>query len=133
MQKLVKRKMHYETIMPVEAYHPEEDPLTEATKFWGVGLLIVSAGAVGSVFGGAPGGVAAAQTVRAIEHHFDLWDTMAEGEVERQNIEQANHDAMHETVVDIGEAIVDGVTTVLDAIDDANGNEPVSSKREGGG
>ena len=25
MQKLIKRKMHYETIMPVEAYHPEDD------------------------------------------------------------------------------------------------------------
>ena len=34
MQKLVKRKMHYETIMPVEAYECEDDPLSEDAEFW---------------------------------------------------------------------------------------------------
>ena len=133
MQKLVKRKMHYETIMPVEAYHPEDDPLTEETEFWGMGMLIVSAGVVGTALGGPLGGIAAAQAVRTANQYGDLWDTMAEGEFERQRIEQENDEALHQGIVNTVETIVDGVTTILDAIDDANGNEPVSSKREGGG
>ena len=34
MQKLVKRKMHYETIMPVEAYHPEDDTWQDDVSLW---------------------------------------------------------------------------------------------------
>ncbi len=35
MQKLMKRKMHYETIMPVEAYEGEEkDEVMEEIYFW---------------------------------------------------------------------------------------------------
>ena len=133
MQKLVKRKMHYQAIVPIEAYHTEDDPLMEEGEFWGMGMLIVQAGIVGTALGGPVGGVLASKGVRAANHYFDLWDNMVEGEAERQRLQQVNDEALRQGMVNIGEAIVDGVTTVLDAIDDANGNEPVSSKREGGG
>lgn len=112
MQKLVKRRMHYETIMPVEAYECEDDPLMEEAEFWGMGLFIVSAGIVGTALGGPLGGIAASQAVRAADHYFDLWDTMAEGEVERQRIEQENHDAMHNLISNTVDAIIEGANDV---------------------
>ena len=45
MQKLVKRKMHYETIMPVEAYHPEDDTWQEMLFLrWVWALRLLSLG-----------------------------------------------------------------------------------------
>ena len=42
MQKLVKRKMHYETIMPVEAYHPEDDTWKDEINNFFLGVGVVS-------------------------------------------------------------------------------------------
>ena len=42
MQKLVKRKMHYETIMPVEAYHPEDDTWEDEINNFFLGVGVVS-------------------------------------------------------------------------------------------
>lgn len=112
MQKLVKKTLHYETIMPVEAYECEDDPLTEETEFWGMKGLSSTIGFVVGVVAGPPAGFLAGLAVEGANHYGDLWDTMAEGEVERQNIEQANHDAMHNLVTtntDIGDAIIDFV------------------------
>ena len=117
MQKLVKRKMHYETIMPVEAYECEDDSLSEDAEFWGMKAFSASiAFAVGVVFG-PPAGFLAGTAVEAANHYGDLWDTMAEGEVERQNIEQENHDATHNAVVDINNGLGDAVIDFVGSID----------------
>ena len=117
MQKLVKRKMHYETIMPVEAYECEDDPLSEDAEFWGMKGFSASIGFVVGVVFGPPAGFLAATAVECANHYGDLWDTMAEGEVERQNIEQENHDAMHNAVVDINNAMGDAVIDFVGSID----------------
>ena len=117
MQKLVKRKMHYETIMPVEAYECEDDSLSEDAEFWGMKAFSASiAFAVGVVFG-PPAGFLAGTAVEAANHYGDLWDTMAEGEVERQRIEQENAEALHSAVVDINNGLGDAVIDFVGSID----------------
>ena len=115
MQKLVKRKMHYETIMPVEAYHPEDDTWQDDISLW----LTVA----GGVLARANPWVGASLAGAGVINHFfhdeivDGVEAMAEGEVERQNIEQANHDAMHNSAVDVNEAIGDAVIDFVGSID----------------
>ena len=108
MQKLVKRRMHYETIMPVEAYHPEDDTWQDEIS---LGLTIVGGvlAFVASPWVGV--GVAAAGVANHFFHDemVDGVEAMAEGEVERQNIEQANHDAMHDSIVSVIDTVIEGI------------------------
>ncbi len=121
MQKLVKRKMHYETIMPVEAYHPEDDTWQDEIS---LGLTIAGGGLA---FVACPW-VGVGVAVAGVANHFfhdemvDGVEAMAEGEVERQNIEQENHDAMHNAVVDINNVMGDAV---IDFVGDIDQDDPM--------
>ena len=57
MQKLIKRKLHYETIMPVEAYHPEDDTwqdeIADSITLAGCGAAIVTGSIPGIMLCGA--------------------------------------------------------------------------------
>ena len=107
MQKLVKKTLHYETIMPVEAYHPEDDTWQDDVSLW----LTVA----GGVLARANPWVGASLAGAGVINHFfhdeivDGIEAMAEGEVERQNIEQANHDAMHDAIVSVIDTVVEGI------------------------
>lgn len=107
MQKLVKRKMHYETIMPVEAYHSEDDTWQDDISLW----LTVAGGAVARLNPWVGVTIAGAGVINHFYHDeiVDGLEVMADAEVERQNIEQANHDAMHDTIVDIIDTVVEGI------------------------
>ncbi|MXY99529.1 hypothetical protein F4Y93_02365 [Candidatus Poribacteria bacterium] len=115
MQKLVKRKMHYETIIPVEAYHPEDDTWQDDVSLW----LTVAGGILARANPWVGAGIAGAGVINHFFHDeiVDGVEAMAEGEVERQNIEQANHDAMHNSAVDVNEAIGDAVIDFVGSID----------------
>lgn len=137
MQKLVKRRMHYQAIVPVEAYHPEddtwEDEINLGLTLIGCGTLIVAPNPWSATLCGA-------SLLNTVAHHeptMNLLSEMEQANVEHNiNVWEAEAEGTEmilEGVGAAGGAIVDGVTTILDAIDDANGNEPVSSKREGGG
>ncbi|MCY3680121.1 MAG: hypothetical protein OXH16_01900 [Gemmatimonadetes bacterium] len=102
MQKLVKRKMHYETIMPVEAYECEDERV-EDYYFWTIFALSTTP-VVGPVVG----------PVLAVADHYyhdemvDAFVDYSDREIERiQNEVEGN-----QAVVD---AAIDGVQELNEA------------------
>ncbi len=123
MQKLVKRKMHYETIMPVEAYHPEDDTWEDEIN---AGLLLLGGisiflpppfngiGSAITLLGGA-GNMAAHHepTVEFVTEAVQAYD-----EAEIQNIrDEAAHSEM---ILEGGGSVVGAF---VDALDDHGGGE----------
>ena len=126
MQKLMKRKMHYETIMPIEAY---EDEALEEAYFWTLwgGMTGVGAAAIYASNPVGWGVLAAGAAITVADHYYhdemlDAYVAAGESELERQNIEQANHDAMHNTVVNIVDNIVEGIEALGDYEPDTPGS-----------
>ena len=120
MQKLVKRKMHYETIMPVEAYHPEDDTLEDEIN---MGILIGSC--VWAL--GSPDPVGDAFCIAGIANYLAHDEPTVElvtgvmeayGEAELQRLEAEAERA--EVVTDV---VGDVVGAFVDAMDDHGGGE----------
>lgn len=115
MQKLVKKTRHYQTMVPVEAYHEEDDTWQDE-----ISLALTVAGGV--LAWSNPWVGAAIAGAGVINHFFhdeivDAVEVMAEAEVERLRIEQANHDAMHQAIDTYVEAIADGIESLGDALE----------------
>ena len=130
MQKLMKRKMHYETIMPVEAYDCEEqddDWETEigiALAATGIGveaavLLGFVSGPVGATIGI---GLGAAAITNAAVHNEELMETVGEGSALQAQANVAMANEIVNTVNDIGNAAGDAV---MDFVSNIDQNDPM--------
>ncbi len=118
MQKLVKRKMHYETIMPVEAYHPEDDTWEDE-----ISLALTIAGGI-LAFTNPWVGVCIAATglVNAAVHDEELMETVGEGSALQAQANVAMANEIVNTVNDIGNAAGDAV---MDFVADIDQNDPM--------
>ena len=112
MQKLVKRKMHYETIMPVEAYHPEddtwEDEINLALLIGGCGTLVLAPNPWSATLCGA--GI-----LNTVAHHEPTMNLVSE--MEQANVEHNIN--VWEAEAEGTEMILEGVGSVVDAFVDA--------------
>ncbi len=106
MQKLVKKTLHYETIMPVEAYHPEDDTWEDE-----INLALTIGSCVWAIASPDPfGEVACAGFVLNTLAHDEptvefVTDVMeANIEADRQRMEQQ---------ADMAEAVIDTARTIV--------------------
>ncbi len=130
MQKLVKRKMHYETIMPIEAYEGEEkddDWETEigiALAATGIGveaavLLGFVSGPVGATIGI---GLGAAAITNAAVHNEELMADIGESSALQAQANVAMANEIVNTVSDIGNAAGEAV---MDFVANIDQNDPM--------
>ena len=120
MQKLVKRKMHYETIMPVEAYEGETkmDGLMDMEDiyfwtFWGATVTVATIPYAGPY---------AAAAMPIVDHYYH--DEMVDGlqgiletTCDQAAVEAQAGEAVRELVGDANEAIGDAVIDFVGSID----------------
>lgn len=107
MQKLVKRKMHYETIMPVEAYHPEdtsEDDINDLLLIGSCTWAILSPDPVGELFCGA----AILNNLVHDEEVVDAFTGIMENAFEQAATEAQAGEAVRELASDASEGIMQG-------------------------
>ncbi len=123
MQKLVKRKMHYETIMPVEAYEGEDDDWeTEigiALAATGIGVeAAVLAGFITGPVGATIGiGLGVAAITNAALHNEELMETVGEGSALQAQANVAMANDIANTVSDINNAAGDVIIDFVGSID----------------
>ncbi len=124
MQKLVKRKMHYETIMPVEAYEGEDDWKDEIA----LGLTLAGCGAA-IVTGNVPGmTLCAAALLNEGMHHEptvefaqDVMEANVEVTEQRLRAEADVADAVFGAIATGVGALYDGAVAVYDGATAAAG------------
>lgn len=122
MQKLVKRKMHYETIMPVEAYEGEEkDELMEEIYFW----TFWGATAVVATIPYAGPYAAAAMPIADHYYHDEMVDGLQgtlETTFDQAAAEAQAGEAVRELAGDASEAIMEGF---IDWSSDIDYDDPI--------
>lgn len=126
MQKLVKKTRHYQTMVPVEAYHGEEEGYflqDEINVFlWGLGTASIFAS---SPFGAIGGVIVAVGTAANTDTGREVIDTSIETYGERQmEVGFAELEGNQELVNTIGDAIADGIDAVSDALDNGDSVAP---------
>ncbi len=128
MQKLVKRKMHYETIMPVEAYEGEDDDWeTEigiALAVTGIGVeAAVLAGFITGPVGATIGiGLGVAAITNAALHNEELMETVGEGSALQAQANVAMANDIANTVSDINNAAGD---IIMDFVGNIDQDDPI--------
>lgn len=127
MQKLVKRRMHYETIMPVEAYHEEDRDSDWLSDTISVTLGVISVVAAfipgGQVIGAAYGAMGIAHTIL---HDEPEYIAVMEGVGEAAGNDTEAYRAGAETIVEVAqeanEAIMEGF---IDWSSDIDYDDPI--------
>ena len=122
MQKLVKRKMHYETIMPVEAYEGEEekdedwgDIISVALSTLGMGIAACTGSFVGVVLAGLSVGNTAWRDEENMAFTGEAAVVQAESQV-------AMGEAINNTIQSTGDAIMEGF---IDWSSDIDYDDPI--------
>ena len=120
MQKLVKKVLHYETIMPVEAYHPEDDTWEDEIN---LALLIGGCGTL--VFAPNPWSAAlcGAGILNTVAHHEPTVEFVTD--VMEANIE-ADRQRMDQDA-DMAQAVIDTVGDVVEGLLDYESEYPIPS------
>ena len=136
MQKLVKRRMHYETIMPVEAYEDEDNTIWEEIYFWGLTSNTTATSiALGTMIGGPAGtfvGTTLGVGVAVVDHYFhdemvDALQVMGEGMAQQQLHNMEVQQAMGDMISDGAQAVVDTIVEGIEALGDYESDTPVAS------
>lgn len=123
MQKLVKKTLHYETIMPIEAYEGEEkkDEMMEDIyfwTFWGATLTVATIPYAGPY---------AAAAMPVVDHYYH--DEMVDGlqgvletTFDQAAAEAQAGEAVRELASDASEAIMEGI---IDFVSDIDLDDPI--------
>ena len=130
MQKLVKKTLHYETIMPVEAYEGEEKDDDWETE---IGVILAAAGIIaegaaylGFISNPVGHGIGMALGMGAIAnaalHNEELMEDIGESSVVQAQASVAMANEIVNTVNDIGNAAGDAV---MDFVADIDQNDPM--------
>ena len=119
MQKLVKKTLHYETIMPVEAYHPEDDDWETE-----IGLVLTIGGMAATVLGFPGvglllGGAAIANTIVHDEQSMETLNHVAFAEEEAYRLAG---ESMVQEAQEASEAIMEGI---IDFVSDIDLDDPI--------
>lgn len=128
MQKLVKKTLHYETIMPVEAYEYED---VEEAYFWTMLGTLTAAGAL-ALGASTPVGAAVlvgGAAVAVIDHYYhdemvDAFETYGEGMVQQQLHNMEVQQAMGDMISDGTQAVVDTIVEGIEALGDYEPDTP---------
>ena len=122
MQKLVKRKMHYELIMPVEAYEGEEekdedwgDIISVALSTLGMGIAACTGSFAGVVLAGLSFGNTAWRDEENMAFTGEAAVVQAESQV-------AMGEAINNTIQSTGDAIMEGF---IDWSSDIDYDDPI--------
>ncbi len=122
MQKLVKKTLHYETIMPVEAYEGEEkDEVMEEIYFWTLWGASVAAASIPSV------GPYAGPALHIADHYYhdemvDALQGTLETTFDQAAAEAQAGEAIRELAGDANEAIMEGF---IDWSSDIDYDDPI--------
>ena len=129
MQKLVKKTLHYETIMPVEAYHPEDDTWEDAISLG----LTIAGGILAFTNPWVGVGIAATGLVNAAVHNEELMETVGEGSALQAQANVAMANDITNTVSDAYNAGAEAITDAyIDWYYDDELAEEIKNRKEGG-
>ena len=130
MQKLVKRRMHYETIMPVEAYEGEENDDDWETEIGlgltAAGIIVEGATYLGFISNPVGHGIGFALGMGAIAnaalHNEELMEDIGESSVVQAQASVAMGAAINNTIQSTGDAIMQGF---IDWSSDIDYDDPI--------
>ena len=125
MQKLVKRRMHYETIMPVEAYEGEEKDDDWETEIGlgltAAGIIVEGATYLGFISNPVGHGIGFALGMGAIAnaalHNEELMEDIGESSVVQAQASVAMGAAINNAIQSTGDAIMGGIIDFVGGID----------------
>ena len=122
MQKLVKKTLHYETIMPVEAYHPEDDTWQDEINNFFLGVGVVSL-FLPTPFNAAGGTVATLGALaNTIAHDEQAMETLNQAAFAEEEAHRLAGETIVQAAQETNEAIMEGF---IDWSSDIDYDDPI--------